>query len=94
MLEFDEDSIEKFIRDNKDRFDKCDPSLYHSNHFLSKLHRKFKKLVNIVPYLVRVFIFWILVVVLSIWAWNSWIRKDRHEVTLKQKIENIIHTKK
>lgn len=94
MVELNEDNIDSFIKENKEKFDKCDPSLYHSDHFLSKLHKKFKKLISIVPYLVKVFIFWISVTVLSVWIWNSWIRKDRHEITLKQKIENIIHNKK
>lgn len=88
-MEFNEDNIEKFIRDNKEKFDKCDPSLYHSDHFLLKLHKKFKKLISIVPYLVKVFVFGTMIAILSIWIWNSYIRKDRHEITLKQKIENI-----
>jgi hypothetical protein len=93
-MEWTEENIETFIKENKDNFDRYDPSIYHCNHFLIKLHNKFKKLISIVPYLVKVFIVTLIVFVLSIWAWNSWIRKDRHEVTLKQKIENIVTFKK
>jgi len=89
-----EENIEKFIIKNKDQFDAYDPSTYHNDHFFLKLRAKFKKFISIVPYLVKVFIVTIIIFTLSILTWNNWIRKDRHEVTLKQKIENIIHFKK
>jgi hypothetical protein len=91
---WNEDNIEIFIKEYKDHFDKCDPSTYHESKFINKLIKKFKKFISIVPYLIRVFIVTIIVFVVSIWVWNSYIRKDRHEVTLKQKIENIITFKK
>lgn len=93
-MKFTEENIEAFIKDNKDKFDVYDTSLYHNEHFLVKLSNKFKKLISIIPYLVKVIIIWVIAVTFSLWAWNSWIRKDRHEITLKQKIENIIHLKK
>ena len=93
-MNFTEENIEVFIKDNKDKFDRCDPSTYHNQHFLNKLQEKFKVFVSIIPYLIRVFIVTIVVFTLSIWSWNSYIRKDRHEITLKQKIENIITFKK
>lgn len=85
-----EENIETFIIEHKDQFDRCDPSTYHSQNFLYKLHNKFKKLISIIPYLIRVILVWFVVAAFSFYAWNSWIRKDRHEITLKQKIENII----
>ena len=94
MDKLTEDNIEQFICDNRERFDTYDPSTYHNNKFLVKLYNKFKKIISIVPYLIRVFIVTIIIFVISIWAWNSWIRKDRYEITLKQKIEQIIHFKK
>ena len=90
-MNWTEENIEVFIKENKDNFDRCDPSTYHSQHFLNKLHQKFKKLINIIPYLLRVFIVWTAIAVLSTWLWNSYLRKDRNEITLKHKIENIIH---
>lgn len=85
-----DDFIESFIREHRAEFDKyCDDN-FHEEKFLAKLSRRFKKFINIVPYLVRVFVITIIVFILSIWIWNSYIRKDRHEVTLKQKIENIV----
>jgi len=85
-----EENIENFIIEHKDEFSRYDPSTYHSNHFLILLHNKFKNLVSIIPYLVKVFVVTIFIFTASIWAWNEYIRKDRHEVALKQKIENII----
>jgi hypothetical protein len=94
MIKLTEENIEEFIKENKEKFDKYSPTLEHEQHFLVKLINKFKKFISIVPYLIKVFIVTLAVFTLSIWAWNSWIRKDRHEITLKQKIENIIDTKK
>jgi len=92
-MEWTEENIETFIKDNKYKFNKCDPSIYHSDHFFLKLTQKFKKLISIVPYLIKVFIVTVFVFTISIYIWNNYIRKDRHEITLKQKIENIIHLK-
>jgi len=92
-MNWTEQNIEKFIIENKDKFDRSDPSTYHDNHFLNKLHAKFKKLISIVPYLVKTGIAYVIIFIISVWVWNSYIRKDRHDVTLKQKIENIIHFK-
>jgi hypothetical protein len=93
-MNWNEDNIEIFIRENKDQFSKYDPSTYHDNIFLKKLYKRFKKFISIVPYLVKVFIVTVIVFTISIWSWNNYLRKDRHEITLKQKIENIIHFKK
>lgn len=94
MTNWTEEEIEKFIRENKDRFELANIEKYHENRFLVKLSKRFKKFISIVPYLVKVAIVTIIVFVVSIWTWNSYIRKDRHEITLIQKIENIIHLKK
>jgi len=89
-----EQNIETFINENKDKFSRCDPSIYHNDHFLLKLTLRFKKFISIVPYLIRVLIVTIFIFSTSIYIWNNYIRKDRHEITLKQKIENIIHLKR
>lgn len=90
-----EDNVEQFIIENKDKFSTCNPSIYHADHFLLKLQNKFKKIVSIVPYLIRVAMITALIFAVSIWAWNKFLRKDRHEITLKHKIENVItHIKK
>jgi len=84
-----DDYIEKFIREHRSEFDKYYDNNLHEKKFLFKLSQRFKKIINIVPYLIRVFIVTIIIFVASIWTWNEFIRKDRHEVTLKQKIENL-----
>lgn len=91
-MEIVKNDIETFIHKHKSDFDKdCDNN--HEKKFLVKLANKFKKFINIVPYLVRVFIITIIIFLGSIWIWNEYLRKDRNEVTLKQKIINIITTK-
>jgi hypothetical protein len=94
MKEWTEDEIEQFIRDNRDRFNIATVTNRHEDKFLVKLSKRFKKIVSIIPHLVKVAIATIIVFIISIWAWNSYIRKDRHEITLKQKIENIVTFKK
>jgi hypothetical protein len=93
-MEWTNENIEGFIKENRDRFDRYDPSTYHADHFLVKLYNRFKKIISIVPYLTKVFAATIIVFIISIWAWNSYIRKDRHEVTLKEKVINIVTFKK
>lgn len=87
-------NIEDFIRDHKDEFNTQFVDERHEDKFLVKLSRRFKKIISIVPYLIRVFIVAIIVFTASIYVWNSYLRKDRHEITLKQKIENIVILKK
>jgi hypothetical protein len=94
MKEWTEDEIEQFIRDNRDRFNIATVTNRHEDKFLVKLSKRFKKIVSIIPHLVKVAIVTIIIFIISIWAWNSYIRKDRHEITLKQKIENIVTFKK
>ena len=48
---------------------------------------------SILPYLIRVAIVTVIIFVASIIIWNNYIRKDRHEVTLKEKIVNVFTTK-
>lgn len=82
-------NLEEMIRKNREMFDNEIPPENHEEKFLFKLKLKFKELVSIVPYLIRVAIVTVIVFVASIIVWNNCIRKDRHEVTLKQKIENV-----
>jgi hypothetical protein len=89
-MEWTEESVETFIVSHRDKFNTYDTSLYHSNKFWNKLCNKFKRVINIGPYLLKTGTVWIFVAILSFIVWNSFIRKDRNEVTLKQKIENII----
>jgi hypothetical protein len=92
-MEWTEENIETFIIENREKFDRFDPSTYHSDHFLNKLHNKFKKIISIVPHLVRVGIVTIAIFALSFWLWHSYIRHEKHVVAIKHKIENVIHLK-
>lgn len=89
-----DDFIDIYIREHRSELDKYEPENKHEEKFLTKLAQRFKKFINIVPYLLRVFIVTIIVFVVSIWVWNSYIRKDRNEITLKEKIVNIVTLKK
>jgi hypothetical protein len=90
MTRFTENNIEKFIRDNKDKFGVYSPNDSHLDTFLSKLNSRIKNIINIAPYLVRVAIATVLIFTSSILVWNNYIRKDRHQISLGNKISLVI----
>jgi hypothetical protein len=91
MVKLNEDTIEKFIRENKDKFGIYRPPDSHLEKFLFKLNYKVRHIISIVPYLIRVTIATIIIFLASILIWNNYIRKDRNEVTLRNKISLVIH---
>ena len=86
-----EDSLEEFIKTNRDKFGIYKPKSNHEEHFLIKLMDRFKKIISIIPHLWKVALITVIVFVVSIWLWNSYIRWDRKYITLPQKIENTYH---
>ena len=91
MLRLNEDSIESFIRENKDKFGVCHPPDSHLEKFFLKINLRIRHMVNIVPYLIRVAAATIIIFIASVLIWNNYIRKDRHEVTLGNKISLVIN---
>jgi hypothetical protein len=91
MMKLDENTIEKFIRENKDKFGVYRLPDNHLEKFLFKLNYRLRHIISIVPYLIRVSIATIIIFLASILIWNNYIRKDRHEVTLRNKISLVIH---
>jgi hypothetical protein len=85
-VKYNQDTLEDFIRENRDKFNVSQPSKKHLDSFMTKFNRRIRHLINIVPYLLRVFIATILIFSVSILIWNNFLRKDRHEVSLKNKI--------
>lgn len=91
MRRFDENELEHFIRQNRDKFnDLHTPNENHEKTFLFKLNARIRHYVSILPHLIKVAIVTVVIFIASIIIWNNYIRKDRHEVTLKQKIVNVI----
>jgi hypothetical protein len=72
MENWDEDELEKFIRANKDKFDKYPPNQDHAQNFLKKLTTKFKEVIDIMPYLLKVGIVTILIFILSFFLWKAY----------------------
>ncbi len=89
MVKLNENTLEKFIRENKDKFSVYRPPDSHLEIFLFKLNCSFRNFVSIVPYLVRVAIFTIVIFTASLLIWNNYIRKDRQTITLRDKISLI-----
>jgi hypothetical protein len=75
-------------------FDSEEPSKNHEERFLVKLSNRFKRIISIIPYLLWVLFITIIVNIIGVIVWNKFIRKDRHEITLKEKITNIINKSK
>lgn len=75
-------------------FDSEEPRKNHEERFLNKLRSRFKRIISIVPYLLWVLLVTIIVNIIGVIVWNNFIRKDRHEITLKEKITNIINKSK
>jgi len=83
MKNLQEEELEKFIRDNKEKFNIYEPESDHSQHFLKKLVNKFKEVISIVPYLVKVGLATILVFILSFLIWRAWICPPLTRISLK-----------
>jgi len=86
-----EDTIESFILKNRDKFETMGPSEDHTERFLNKLNQRIRHIISIVPYLIKVAVATVLIFTASIIIWNNFIRKDRHEITLKDKLTLVVH---
>lgn len=83
MKDLPEEELEKFIRDNKDKFDIYEPESDHNQHFLKKLIKKFKEVINIVPYLAKVGLATLLIFILSFLIWRTYICPPLTRISLK-----------
>jgi len=83
MKNLQEEELEKFIRDNKDKFDINEPESDHNQHFLKKLINKFKEVIDIVPYLVKVGLATLLIFILSFLIWRIYICPPLTRISLK-----------
>jgi len=83
MKNLEEEELEKFIRDNKNQFDVYQPEPDHNQHFLNKLLYKFKEVINIVPYLVKVGIASVIIFILSFLLWRAYICPPLSRISFK-----------
>ncbi|HEX2969982.1 MAG TPA: hypothetical protein VHO46_12855 [Bacteroidales bacterium] len=86
----EEDFIEDFIRENKDKFTVYDLPRNHKRRFLLRLNLRIRHYISIVPYLAKVAIITIIIFIASAVIWNNYIRWDRDYVPLKYKIYGLI----
>lgn len=87
---YNEDSIERFIRQNKEKFGVYHPPEDHMEKFLFKIKYRIRYIISIVPYLIKLGIASILIFTASIIVWNNYIRKDRYDISLKNKITLVV----
>ena len=89
-MNWTEDNIEDFIRNNKDKFDTYHPETNHNQHFLIKLINRFKKIISIVPHLIKVGIIALTIFVSSFFVWKAYLCPPLTHVSLKYyKIEHL-----
>jgi hypothetical protein len=93
MLILNEDNIENFIHQNKDKFDVYLPPVSHLEKFVLKLNYRIRCIISIVPYLIRVAIITVIIFAASIIIWSNFIRKDRNEISLRNKISFVCNKK-
>jgi hypothetical protein len=83
MKNWKDEELEKFIRNNKDKFDVHQPEPNHDQHFLNKLINKFKEVINIVPHLVKAGVATIFIFILSFLLWRTYICPPLSRISLK-----------
>jgi hypothetical protein len=93
MSPLNEKNIEDFIRKNKDKFGDYQLPDKHLERFMYKLSNRIRNIISIVPYLIKVTIVTVIIFAASIIIWNNYIRKDRNEITLGNKISLFINKK-
>jgi len=91
MSTLTEKNIENFIRKNKDKFGDYHVPDNHLERFMHKLNNRIRNIISIVPYLIKVTIATVVIFTSSIIVWNNYIRKDRHEITLRNKISLFVN---
>jgi len=91
MVALNEDNIENFIRENKDKFGVYLPPEGHLDKFFLKLNLRIKHLISIVPYLIRVAVGTVIIFVASLIIWNNYIRSDRNEISITDKVKLIVN---
>jgi hypothetical protein len=91
MSTLNEKNIENFIRKNKDKFGDYRLPDNHLEIFMNKLNRRIRNIISIVPYLIKVTIATLIIFAASIIIWNNYLRKDRHEITLRNKISLFVN---
>ncbi|HLN56838.1 MAG TPA: hypothetical protein VK207_12640 [Bacteroidales bacterium] len=86
----EEDYIESFIRENRDKFTVYNPPENHATRFLLRLNLRIRHAISIVPHLFKVAIITLLIFLFSLLIWNRYIRWDREYVPLKFKVYGLI----
>ena len=81
-----EDRIEKFIRENRDEFNVSAPPDKHLDKFLVRLNRRIRHMINIVPYLIRVFVATIIIFTASVIVWNNFIRTEIGRASCRERV--------
>jgi hypothetical protein len=86
MADWNEEELDKFIKENRDLILRGKPKEGHEVKFLARLQLKARHYVDITPYLVKVGIITVVIFILSVYVWYCFFRIDES----KSIIQNII----
>ena len=65
------------------------PSKNHEEKFLAKLQLRFKKYIDITPYLIKVAIVTLIIFLCSIFVWYSFLRPDKNKTVIENVVEQF-----
>ncbi len=79
-----QDNLDEFVKKNKDEFDSEEPLIEHEKRFFLKLSERFKKIISIIPHLIKVIIVTIIIFILSFIIWDNFIDHPSDQKPLSQ----------
>jgi len=93
MANWNEEELEKFIKENKDLLVKGKPPEGHEIKFMTKLQLRVRNFIDLTPYIVKVAIVTIIIFVASSLIWYSFLRPDKSKPIIENVIDQFKHKK-
>jgi len=79
-----QEKLDDFVKKNKNKFDCEEPQLEHEKRFMFKLNERFKKIISIIPHLIKVAIITIVIFIISFIIWDNFIDHPSDQKSLSQ----------
>ena len=92
-MEWTEEELEKFIKENRDKLIKSKPTAGHEIKFMTKLQLRVKSFIDLTPYLVKVAIVTVIIFIASSLIWYSFFRIDKNKPIIENIVDQFKHKK-
>lgn len=86
----EDDYIETFIRENRDKFTVYNPPVNHTKKFLLRLNLRMRHFISIAPHLARVALVTLIIFAASFLVFNNFIKREPAFINAKVKITLLI----